>query len=222
MPATQLQTARPQGAMTRALLIVDVQNDFCGGGGLPVPDGEAVVPIINALIAKFALVVLTQDWHPSNHFSFAKQHPGKQPFDKIATAHSADGSQTLWPDHCVAGSHGAEFHPDLNSHAAQAIIRKGTSPSIDSYSGFVENDQKTSTGLAGYLRTRGVDEVVVAGLALDYCVGWSALDAKKHGFSACIVTDASRAIDSQGSLAAMEERLQKAGVGLVTSGSLRR
>ena len=207
--------------MTSTLLIVDVQNDFCSGGALPVPDGEAVVPVINALIPHFAHIVLTQDWHPANHFSFASQHKGKQAFDRIAMPYGEGGDgeskQTLWPDHCVQGSHGAAFHPDLKHTAADLILRKGTSPKIDSYSAFIENDGKTVTGLAGFLRTRGIDDIVIAGLALDYCVGFSALDAIQHGFACRIVRDATRAIDNHGSLGDMQRALDKAGVAMVMS-----
>lgn len=207
--------------MTRVLLIVDVQNDFCRGGALAVPDGEAVVPVINALIPHFAHIVLTQDWHPANHFSFASQHTGKQAFDRIGMplgeGGDGEGEQTLWPDHCVQGSHGAAFHPDLAHTAAQLILRKGTNPNIDSYSAFIENDGKTTTGLAGFLRESGVSDIVIAGLALDYCVGYSALDAIQHGFTCRIVKDATRAIDSHGSLANMHYALDKAGVAMATS-----
>lgn len=203
--------------MTTALLIIDVQNDFCAGGALAVPEGEAVVPAINALIPHFPHIVLTQDWHPPKHFSFASQHPGKKPFDTIAVPYG-DKKQTLWPDHCVQGSHGAAFHPDLNTESAQLLIRKGTSPTIDSYSAFVENDKTTTTGLAGYLRGIGVADVVIAGLATDYCVGYSALDARALGFSCRVVMDACRGIGMADSLARMKAAWQKAGVVLAESG----
>ena len=173
------------------LLIIDVQRDFCPGGRLAVPGGDAVVPAINRLIPHFNHVILTQDWHPANHTSFASSHPGKQPFEQTDVEY---GSQTLWPDHCVQGTPGAEFHPDLDITSAELILRKGFRPAIDSYSAFLENDKQTTTGLAGYLRERGFRRIFLAGLAYDYCVRYSAIDAISAGFEAIVISDACRAI----------------------------
>lgn len=178
------------------LLAVDVQNDFCPGGGLAVPQGDEVVPVINALAGKFAHVVLTQDWHPAGHQSFASSHPGKQPFEFIEVAY---GSQILWPDHCVQGTRGAAFRENLSITHAELIIRKGYHREIDSYSAFYENDRKTPTGLAGYLRERGFKRVFLAGLAFDFCVRYSAEDAHREGFETVVVEDGCRAIDMNGS-----------------------
>lgn len=197
---------------TDGLVIIDVQNDFCPGGSLAVADGDGVVGPINALAKRFSTAVATQDWHPANHISFASQHVGKNPFDEIEVAH---GAQTLWPDHCVEGSTGAAFHPGLEMTGCQLVIRKGFRRGIDSYSAFFENDHETATGLAGYLRDRGVTSVYFAGLATDFCVAWSALDAAKLGFKAYVVMDACRAINLQGSLAAAEENMRARGVTLI-------
>ena len=194
-----------------ALIVVDVQNDFCPGGALAVSGGDEVVAPINRLIQKFENVVLTQDWHPAGHSSFASTHPGSAPF---ATIEMPYGPQTLWADHCVQGSSGAAFHKDLAWTKAQLVIRKGFRKPIDSYSAFFENDHKTSTGLTGYLRERGITRVVLAGLATDFCVGFSALDAAQLGLSASVVMDAARAIDLKGSLAAAEKNMRAAGVAL--------
>ena len=164
----------------KALLIVDVQNDFCPGGALEVPEGDRVVPVINSLLPHFDAVIQTQDWHPSGHHSFASAHDGKEPFDSIEMEY---GNQVLWPDHCVQGSEGAAFHPDLETSKTQVIIRKGFRKKIDSYSAFYENDNKTKTGLTGYLKTRGIDTLFVTGLATDFCVKWSVLDGIKDGFN---------------------------------------
>ena len=201
----------------RALLVIDVQKDFCPGGALPVPEGDAVVPVINRIMPRYDIVVFTQDWHPADHLSFASQHEGKAPFETVTLAY---GEQVLWPDHCVQGSEGAEFHPDLDVRPAQAIIRKGFRREVDSYSAFFENDHATPTGLEGYLRSRGVDEVHLAGLATDFCVGFSALDAVRCGFVATVLEDACRAIDLEGSLQAMREKWQKAGVRTITSAEI--
>ncbi|MBA8878772.1 bifunctional nicotinamidase/pyrazinamidase [Phyllobacterium myrsinacearum] len=195
-----------------ALVVIDVQNDFCPGGTLAVGGGHEIVPIINKLIVRFDHVILTQDWHPAGHSSFASSHPGKAPFDTIRMPY---GDQTLWPDHCIQGTPGADFHPDLQWDKAELIIRKGFRPHIDSYSAFFENDRKTPTGLAGYLRERGITNVTFAGLATDYCVAYSALDAVAHGFAADVLLDACRAIDMGGSLAAMVAKMRKAGVTLI-------
>jgi nicotinamidase/pyrazinamidase len=194
------------------LIIVDLQNDFCPGGALAVPDGDAIIPVVNQLAAEFAHVVLTQDWHPSGHGSFASSHPGRQPFETIEIAY---GAQTLWPDHCVQGTPGAEFHPALAAPHAELILRKGFRPEIDSYSAFRENDRTTSTGLAGYLRERGLGHLTLCGLATDYCVLFSALGAREAGFTVDVVLAACRGIDLDGSLARAIAAMQDAGVVLL-------
>jgi nicotinamidase/pyrazinamidase len=191
------------------LLIIDVQNDFCPGGALAVADGDAVVPVINRLSERFGHVVLTQDWHPSGHSSFATSHPGSAPFATIAMPY---GQQTLWPDHCVQGTPGAAFHPQLVTERAELVIRKGFRPAIDSYSAFFENDRRTPTGLAGYLRERGLRRVFLAGLATDYCVHYSAVDARRLGFDTVLIEDGCRAIDLAGSLDAARAAMAAAGV----------
>ncbi len=189
---------------TDCLLIIDVQNDFCAGGALEVPDGDAVVPVINALSQKFRHRILTQDWHPENHRSFASSHPGHSPFDQVDMPY---GNQVLWPDHCIRGSRGAAFHPRLDAENAELILRKGFRVEIDSYSAFFENDKATPTGLGGYLRNRGFRRIFMAGLATDFCVAWSALDARSEGFDVFVIEDACRAIDMQGSLATALEKM---------------
>jgi nicotinamidase/pyrazinamidase len=181
------------------LLVVDVQNDFCPGGALGVERGDGVVPVINRIAPRFPHAVMTQDWHPGGHQSFASAHSGRQPFETIEVAY---GPQILWPDHCVQGTEGAQFHADLSLPHAELIIRKGFRPEIDSYSTFFENDHKTPTGLAGYLRERGFGRVFLAGLATDYCVYYSAMDARALGFEVVVIEDACRGIDLEGSLAA--------------------
>ncbi len=200
-----------------ALLVIDVQNDFIPGGSLPVPEGERIVPLINQLALQFQQVVIAQDWHPRGHASFASSHPGRQPYDVIQLPY---GEQTLWPDHCVQASADAEFHPEFDLPHAQLVIRKGCNPDIDSYSAFLEADRRTTTGLAGYLSERGIDTIYMVGLALDFCVMYSALDARAAGFNAVVVLDACRAIDLNGSLAAAIERMQVAGVKLIQSTDL--
>jgi nicotinamidase/pyrazinamidase len=200
-----------------ALLVIDVQNDFIPGGQLAVPEGDLVVPLINRLAGQFKQVVIAQDWHPAGHASFASSHPGRQPYDVIQLPY---GEQTLWPDHCIQGSRGAEFHSGLDLPHAQLIIRKGCNPDIDSYSAFLEADRATTTGLSGYLKERGIDTVYMVGLALDFCVMFSALDARAAGFNTFVVLDACRAIDMNGSLATAIERMQVAGVGLIQSTEL--
>ena len=200
-----------------ALLVIDVQNDFIPGGQLAVPEGDLIVPLINRLAGQFKQVVIAQDWHPAGHASFASSHPGRQPYDVIQLPY---GEQTLWPDHCIQGSRGAEFHTGLDLPHAQLIIRKGCNPDIDSYSAFLEADRRTTTGLAGYLKERGIDTVYMVGLALDFCVMFSALDARAAGFNTFVVLDACRAIDMEGSLATAMERMQTAGVGLIQSNQL--
>lgn len=200
-----------------ALLVIDVQNDFIPGGQLPVPEGDHIVPLINRLARQFKQVVIAQDWHPAGHASFASSHPGHQPYDVIELPY---GEQTLWPEHCVQATPGAELHSELDLPHAQLIIRKGCNPDIDSYSAFLEADRRTTTGLSGYLKERGIDTVYMVGLALDFCVMYSALDARAAGFNAFVVLDACRAIDINGSLAAAMDRMQGAGVGLIQSTEL--
>lgn len=204
--------------MNQVLLVIDVQNDFCPGGSLAVHDGDKVVPVVNRLASHFDLVVATQDWHPENHVSFAKNHPGKNVHDQI----EVNGiSQVLWPAHCVAGTRGADFHPALNTENFKLILRKGTHPSIDSYSAFMENDKKTVTGLEGYLKGLRIEHIYVCGLATDYCVFHSVMDAARIGFKTYAVIDGCRGVDvPQGSvertLAVMKENC----VGILHSSSL--
>jgi nicotinamidase/pyrazinamidase len=192
-----------------ALIVIDVQNDFCAGGALAVPDGDAVVPVVNDLMAGFPLVVLTQDWHPPGHASFASSHAGRRPFEEIQLAY---GPQILWPDHCVPGTRGAEFHPGLDLRPAALILRKGTDPRVDSYSAFFENDHETPTGLVAYLRERGARRVVLVGLATDYCVLYTALDASAQGFEVVVVERGVRGIDLDGSLERAWKRMAETGV----------
>ncbi len=199
---------------SKALLIIDVQNDFCPGGALAVASGSEVVPIINALQPRFDVVILTQDWHPSDHRSFASNHCNAEAFSLIEMPY---GPQVLWPDHCLQGGHGAEFHPDLETARANLIIRKGFRAEIDSYSAFFENDKTTPTGLTGYLQERQVDAVVLAGLATDFCVAYSALDARRMGFEATVITDGCRAIDMDGSLDSAMSDMRAQGVEIETS-----
>ncbi|RED53613.1 nicotinamidase/pyrazinamidase [Aestuariispira insulae] len=191
------------------LLVIDVQNDFCPGGALAVPDGNAVVPVINGLQREFSHIALTQDWHPAGHRSFASSHSGKGPFETVDLDY---GTQVLWPDHCVQDSIGAAFHSDLETVHANMIIRKGYRRGIDSYSAFFENDQKTPTGLSGYVRDRGVKHVFLSGLATDFCVFYSAMDARKLGLEVTVIEDACRAIDLEGSLNAAWEAMAAAGI----------
>jgi nicotinamidase/pyrazinamidase len=200
-----------------ALIVIDVQNDFCPGGALAVGEGHEVVPSINELVARFEHVILTQDWHPEGHLSFATSHADKEPFGSVDLHY---GAQTLWPDHCIQGTQGADFHPDLAWDKAQLIIRKGFRPGIDSYSAFFENDRTTPTGLAGYLRERGLTRLVLTGLATDFCVAYSALDARRLGFETLVVMDACRPIDLDGSLAAAEAQMRDAGVWLTDFGAV--
>lgn len=196
--------------MTQALIVVDVQNDFCPGGALAVPGGDAVAGPINAMMDHHDAVILTQDWHPAGHSSFASSHAGKAAFE---TTEMPYGTQVLWPDHCVQGSNGAAFHPDLRTDG-DLIIRKGFRTGIDSYSGFFENDQTTPTGLEGYLRSRGITRLTLAGLATDFCVAFTALDAARLGFDVTVELSACRAIDLDGSLQAALKQMETAGVGL--------
>jgi nicotinamidase/pyrazinamidase len=181
--------------MMNVLILIDIQNDFIPGGSLPVPQGNEIIKLVNELQGSFELVVATQDWHPDNHKSFATQHPGKKQFETISL-HGLD--QVLWPDHCVQGTKGAEFHDDLNMNKVEAVFRKGMNPDIDSYSGFYDNGYKKATGLAGYLRDRGVKKVYLCGLAADYCVAYTAKDALKENFETYVIEDATRAIDAIG------------------------
>lgn len=196
---------------TDALIVIDVQNDFCPGGALAVAEGDEIISQINGLMAEFSTVVLTQDWHPANHASFAANHPGAAPFSLTQMPY---GPQVLWPTHCVQGTEGAAFHKALRTDPAQLVIRKGFRPQIDSYSAFFENDRTTATGLEGYLRNRGVTSITLVGLATDYCVAYSALDAARLGFKATVLEGACRAIDLNGSLADARTQMRAAGVAL--------
>jgi len=199
--------------MAHALIVIDVQNDFCPGGALAVAGGADIVPGINAAMAQADCVVLTQDWHPANHLSFASQHAGRAAFDVVEMAY---GPQVLWPDHCVQGSHGAGFHPGLNVAAAHLILRKGHRRAIDSYSAFFENDKTTSTGLFGYLQQLGITQITLAGLATDFCVAYSACDAARLGLGVRLRTDLCRAIDLDGSLQRAQAEMAALGVKLVS------
>jgi nicotinamidase/pyrazinamidase len=199
------------------LLVTDVQNDFCPGGALAVPDGDAIIPLIHRLAPRFEHVILTQDWHTPEHSSFAHAHAGKRPFENIRVSY---GEQTLWPDHCVQGTWGAGFHPTLKLPQAELVMRKGFHKEIDSYSAFFENDRTTATGLCGYLRERGLRRVFLVGLAYDFCVGYSALDARGHGFEAIVIRDACRSIDLHGSVARMEAEFASVGVEVIDSAEL--
>lgn len=193
------------------LVVVDVQNDFCPGGALAVSGGDEILPVVNQMIADHQHVVLTQDWHPAGHSSFASSHPGRSLFETIDVSY---GPQTLWPDHCIQGSKGAEFHKKLKWTKAELVVRKGFRTAIDSYSAFYENDHRTPTGLAGYLKERRIKNLVLVGLATDYCVAYSAIDATRHGFNVTVRMDACRAIDLGGSLATMTEKMKDSGVTL--------
>jgi nicotinamidase/pyrazinamidase len=194
-----------------ALIVIDVQNDFCPGGALAVDGGDQIIPAINEMMPQFDAVILTQDWHPSGHSSFASSHAGKDPFALVDMPY---GPQVLWPDHCVQGSDGAQFHSALATDPADMVIRKGYNPAIDSYSAFFENDHKTPTGLHGYCQTRGITRLTMVGLALDFCVNYSAVDAAGLGYDVTVLQDACRAIDLEGSLAAALSGMKEAGVSL--------
>ena len=200
------------------LLVIDVQNDFCEGGALAVPGGDAVVPVVNRLMPRFPLVVLTQDWHPPGHGSFASSHPGRRPYDTIELEY---GEQVLWPDHCVQGTRGAGFHPDLELDRAALFLRKGSDPAVDSYSALYENDKRTPTGLAGWLRERGAGRLFLVGLATDFSVRYSALDARRAGFEVSVIEEAVRGIDVDGSVATAWKELAAAGVSRVGEADLR-
>ena len=201
----------------KALIIVDIQNDFCPGGALAVPGGDQIVPLANELMKCFDTVVFTQDWHPEGHLSFASSHPGKKPFESIEVFY---GSQTLWPDHCIQKSRGAEFHAGLETGPMQMLVRKGFRRDIDSYSAFFENDHKTVTGLNGFLQERSINSIYIAGLAADFCVKWTALDARKNQLEVHVVTDAVRGIDLDGSLDQAWKEMRSAGVNLTSSSSV--
>jgi len=202
---------------TDALLVIDVQNCFIPGGSLAVKGGDEIVPLINQIAKAFQNVVITQDWHTADHISFASSHPGKKPFEMMKLGY---GDQVLWPDHCVQGTEGAAVHKDLTIPQAQLVIRKGFHKDVDSYSAFLEADRKTETGLAGYLKGRGIKRVFLVGLATDYCVAWSAMDARRFGFEAAVIEDACRGIDLNGSLAKAWADMKKAGVQRVQSGDI--
>jgi len=211
-------TAYLTPAQDDVLIVTDVQNDFCPGGALAVPDGDAIVPLVNALAGGFDHVIATQDWHPAGHASFASSHPGQHAFDTVAVAY---GEQMLWPDHCVQASVGAALHPDLHLPHAALIMRKGFRREIDSYSIFRENDRRTPTGLAGYLRERGLRRLFLVGLATDFCVAWSAIDGRREGFEVLVLEDACRAIDLDGSLARARHDISAAGAVLALTDSVR-
>ena len=194
---------------SEALIVIDVQNDFCPGGSLAVPDGDEIVPLINDMMADYSTIVLTQDWHPAGHSSFASSHEGKDPFSLITMPY---GDQVLWPDHCVQASQGAAFHKELKTDAADLIVRKGANPAIDSYSAFFENDRRTPTGLQGYLDSLGIRKLTIVGLATDYCVRYSAVDAARLGYEVEVILAACRAIDLDGSLKAALDDMQAHGV----------
>lgn len=217
MPNTLAAAGKVSPDRNSVLLIIDVQNCFLPGGSLAVKDGDKVVPVINALAKKFAHVVMTQDWHTPGHVSFASSHGGKKPFETTDVAY---GKQVLWPDHCVMGTDGAALSKDLTIPNAELILRKGYNKDVDSYSAFTEADGKTTTGLAGYLKARKLQRVFVVGLATDFCVAWSALDARKAGFETYVIEDACRGIDTQGSLAKAWSDMQKAGVKRIQSDDL--
>ena len=208
---------QPRFDLDSVLLVIDMQYDFMPGGALAVADGDALVPLINRLGEQFRGVVITQDWHPSGHISFASSHSGRVPFESTTLPY---GPQTLWPDHCVQGNHGAQLHADLDLPHAQLILRKGCNPHIDSYSAFLEADRRTPTGLASYLKERGVQTVFVVGLALDFCVAWSALDARAAGFTTVVIEDACKAIDMDGSLDKAWQDMIAAGVTRIDSSAL--
>ena len=200
-----------------ALIVIDLQNDFCPGGRLAVAGGDEIVPLVNALQAEHGAVVLTQDWHPGEHASFAANHPGAEPFSMTQAAY---GPQVLWPVHCVQGTPGAAFHPDLAADRADLVIRKGFRPAIDSYSAFFENDHETPTGLAGYLRERGITDLEFCGLATDFCVSWSAIDARAADLQVSVIEDAVRGIDINGSVAAAWASMRKSGVARIRSSDI--
>jgi nicotinamidase/pyrazinamidase len=210
-PPIKLTTKDKREKSMHALIVIDVQNDFCPGGALAVAGGDEIVAPVNALMAEADAVVLTQDWHPAGHSSFASQHAGRAPMEMIQMPY---GPQVLWPDHCIQGSPGAAFHADLTVDRTDLILRKGFRPQIDSYSAFFENDHATPTGLEGYLRTRGITRLTMVGLATDFCVNYSAVDAARLGFAVTVRQDLCRAIDHDGSLRAAQDGMRQAGVTL--------
>ena len=201
----------------KVLLAIDVQNDFCPGGSLAVPEGDQIIPVVNRLSEQFGHMILTQDWHPAGHSSFASSHDGKKPYETIEMPY---GEQVLWPDHCVQNSEGAEFHPDLDTELAEVIIRKGFRKEVDSYSAFYENDHKTQTGLAGYLRERGFTDIYVCGLATDFCVRWSVHDGRKEGFRMHVVEDGTRGIDIDGSIDQAWREMKSVGAEIIRSADI--
>ena len=203
--------------MKKALLVVDIQNDFCPGGALAVNEGDEIIPIVNELMLQFDTVIFTQDWHPGDHLSFASNHEETAPYDVIQMPY---GPQVLWPDHCVIGSEGADFHPKLNTMKATSVIRKGYNAEIDSYSAFKENDQKTTTGLDGLLKSLEIDLVYVVGLATDFCVKWTSLDARNAGFDVKVVLDACRGIDLDNSVENAVNEMENAGIDIINSSDL--
>ena len=213
-PSAFAASAKLKPGVDSALIVVDVQNCFVPGGSLAVTKGDEIIPLINTIAAKFKNVVMTQDWHTANHISFASQHPGKKPFESIKLPY---GNQVLWPDHCVQGTDGAAIHKDIKIPQAQLVIRKGFNPLVDSYSAFIEADGKSKTGLDGYLRGRRIKTVYVVGLATDFCVAWTAMDARKLGLAAFVIEDACRGIDNGGSLAKAWAGMAKAGVKKIQS-----
>jgi nicotinamidase/pyrazinamidase len=216
--STKLAAAKPlKPGASDALIVVDVQNCFTAGGSLAVKDGDAIIPLINKIAKGFENVVLTQDWHTANHVSFASQHPGKKPFEIVKLPY---GNQVLWPDHCVQGTPGADIHKGIDIPHAQLVIRKGFNRKVDSYSAFIEADGKLKTGLDGYLKRRGIKAIYVVGLATDFCVGWTAMDARKLGLAATVIEDACRGIDTNGSLAKAWAAMAKAGVKRIQSSAL--
>jgi nicotinamidase/pyrazinamidase len=216
-PSTAGAQARIKPGEDDVLAVIDVQNCFLPGGTLPVPEGDKVIPLINRLGATFRHVVMTQDWHTPGHISFASSHPGKKPFDTVQLPY---GTQVLWPDHCIQGTPDADLHRELRLPHAELIIRKGYRPQVDSYSAFLEADRKTMTGLTGYLRERGLKRVFLVGLATDFCVAWSALDARRAGFDAVVIEDATRGIDAAGSLGKAWADMTSAGVQRIQSADI--
>lgn len=215
--AVELKAMNQMYKTMKALLIVDLQNDFCPGGALEVPEGDSIVPTVNKLVEQFDTVIQTQDWHPAGHHSFASSHEGKEPNETVEMDY---GTQVLWPDHCIQESTGAAFHPDLNTAKSQVIVRKGFRKQVDSYSAFYENDKKTPTGLAGYLRERGITDLYTVGLATDFCVKWSILDGITEGFQMYIVEDAVKGIDLNGSVEKTWQQIKQKGVHVVHSEEL--
>lgn len=202
----------------RVLIVVDVQNDFCPGGALQIKDGDSTIPLINRIMDRFDLVVATQDWHPQNQVSFASNNPGKNIYDQINISGIA---QTLWPDHCIQGTKGAEFHDDLDLSKFSLILRKGMNPLVDSYSAFIENDRNTETGLAGYLKALKVREIFICGLATDYCVYYSAMDSLRYGFRCNVIIDATRGVDlPEGSIDAVVSEMKNKGISVISSDDL--